>query len=149
MAINSASLIFDLFCNATKGWDGLKVCGFNQSETIYRAYAWRSPFLLTTARYGELIKMQQFCHQTQFAIESRITQQTKLYGRSTCGCNNNAIFLIEIFSRFNVCRTRCSGLASVTHAKVVTCRHCWHHYILSGWEFRFCLTTVSTIMIVL
>ena len=35
--------------------------------------------------------------EIQFAIQ---TQVTKLYGTSTCGCNNNTIFQKEQFSRF-------------------------------------------------
>ena len=38
--------------------------------------------------------------ETQFAIQSQVTQQTKLFGRSTCGYNNNPVFLKEICSRF-------------------------------------------------
>ena len=35
--------------------------------------------------------------ETQFAIQTQVTQQTKLYGTYTCGCNNNTIFQKGIF----------------------------------------------------
>ena len=37
--------------------------------------------------------------ETQIAIQIRFVKP-KLYGISTCGCNNNTIFQKELFSRF-------------------------------------------------
>ena len=74
---------------------------------------------------------------------------TKLYETSTCGCNNNTIFQNELFSRFLpstyvAWQRRSLGDA----AKVAIWRHGWIQKI-SCLKFRFCITTVSNIMIII
>ena len=70
--------------------------GLNQSETASGKSArvvWRFPCSSPTARDGQVIQRQHFCHRggTICHPESSYVT-TKLYGTSTCGCNNNAIF---------------------------------------------------------
>ena len=73
-----------------------KECGFNQSETAYglcAGIAWRFPCSSATARDGELIKIQHSCHHVDIIRHPNSSYvTTKLYGTSTCGCNNNTIF---------------------------------------------------------
>ena len=134
-----------------------KECGFNLSETacgLCAGIASRFPCLPATARDGELIKMQHSCHHVdtiRHPNSSYVT--TKLYGTSTCGCNNNAIFsesTIFTFPTVDVCRARCpgSGETLVIHAKVERWQHYWIHYF-SFSRFPFCVSTVSNIMIIL
>ena len=71
----------------------LKECGFNKSEkargvckgiVAMRAHNVTFSMLAETARDGELIKMQHFCHHVdtiRHPISSYVT--TKLYGTST------------------------------------------------------------------
>ena len=45
------------------------------------------------ARDGEVIQRQHFCHHGGTICHPKSSYvTTKLYGMSTCGCNNNAIF---------------------------------------------------------
>ena len=60
------------------------------------------------ARDGEVIKRQHFCYQGDTICHPKSGYvTTKLHGRSTCGCNNNAMF---------------SGRAIFTFPTVVVCR---------------------------
>ena len=76
---------------------------------------------------------------------------TKLYGSSTCGCNNNTIFQKELFSCF----------LTSTYARHVglTADKPWRcmpklqdgntdEFIFLCLKFRFCVTTVSNIVII-
>ena len=93
-----------------------KECGFNQSQTacgFCAGIAWRFPCPSTTARYGELVEMQHSCHHVdtiRHPNSSYVT--TKLYGTTTCGCNNNTIFSERTsytFPTFDVRRARWPG----------------------------------------
>ena len=54
-----------------------------------------------TARDGEVIQMQHFCHQGETICHPNSSYViTKLYGTSTCGCNDNTIFQKELLSCF-------------------------------------------------
>ena len=77
-----------------------KECGFNQSR--YSTLLMRDVVhLLTTASDGELIQMQHTCNHKDTICHSNSSYvTTKLYGTSTCGCNNNTIFQRELLSRF-------------------------------------------------
>ena len=99
-----------------------------------------SPCWLTTARDRELIQMQHFCHN----------------GDTICHPNSSYVNVdatimrcIFTFPTVDVCRERWadSVQAFVVHAKVARCQHCWINYF-SCLKFRFCLTTVSNIMII-
>ena len=86
-----------------------KESGFNQSETASGKCArtvLRIPCSPARARDGEVIQRQHLCHHSGticHPTSSYVT--TKLYGTSTCGCNNNAIFFqTEQFSRFLLSR---------------------------------------------
>ena len=52
------------------------------------------------ARDGELMQTQHFCHHGDTICHPNSSLTIKLYGTSTCGCNNNAIFQNELFSDF-------------------------------------------------
>ena len=53
------------------------------------------------ARDGEVIQRQHFCHHGDtICVPKSGYVTTKLHGTSTCGCNNNAMFSAELFSRF-------------------------------------------------
>ena len=99
-----------------------------------------SPCWLTTARDRELIQMQHFCHN----------------GDTICHPNSSYVNVdatimrcIFTFPTVDVCRERRadSVQAFVVHAKVARCQRCWINYF-SCLKFRFCLTTVSNIMII-
>ena len=50
---------------------------------------------------GEVIQRQHFCHHGDTICHPKSGYvTTKLHGTSTCGCNNNAMFQAELFSRF-------------------------------------------------
>ena len=134
-----------------------KDCGFNQPETacgLCAGIAWRFPCLPTMASDGELIKMQHSCHhvdEIRHPNSSYIT--TKLYGTSTCRCNNNTIFserTIFTFPTVDVCRARWPGSdeALAIRDKVERWQHCWINYF-SCSRFPFCPSTVSNIMIII
>ena len=106
----------------------------------YSGYAWRSPYLLTTARYDKLTKMQHFCNHGYAIYDPNAT--TKLYAKSACGCNNNMPFR-KTYVHVSYSRT-CypdSGQALAMYAKVLRWRHRWIHYF-SCLKCRFCLNTV-------
>ena len=53
------------------------------------------------ARDGEVIQRQNcYHHGDTICLPKSGYVTTKLYGTSTCGCNNNACFQAELFSRF-------------------------------------------------
>ena len=136
-----------------------KECGFNQSETacgLWAGIAWRFPCSPTTARDGELIQMRTAFlssrrHIVRHPNSNYVT--TKLYGASTCGSNNIAIFserTIFTFPTVAVCRG-CwagSGEALMIHTKVEIWQPGWIHYFLCS-RLPPCLSTRSNIMIIL
>ena len=73
-----------------------KESGFNQSVAasgMCARKAWRFPGSIATVRDGKLVQMPHSCHHVEtirHPNSSYVT--TKLYGASTCGCNNNTIF---------------------------------------------------------
>ena len=69
----------------------------NQKELA--AYArTRFPCLPAVVRNGELIKMQHSCDRIDIIRHPNSSYvTTKLYGTSTCGCNNNTIFSERTF----------------------------------------------------
>ena len=55
--------------------------------------AWRFPGSIATMRYAKLVQRPHSCYHVEtirHPNSSYVT--TKLYGTSTCGCNNNTIF---------------------------------------------------------
>ena len=79
-----------------------KEFAFIQSETacgLCTGLAWRFPGLSATARDGKFIQMPHSCHHVE-TIRHRNSSYvtTKLYGTSTCGCNNNTIFSKRVIS---------------------------------------------------
>ena len=78
--------------------------GFNQSATASNKCArmvWRFPCSSATARDGEVIQRQHFRHHGGTICHPKSSYvTTKLYGTSTCGCNNNAFFFRQ--SNFHV-----------------------------------------------
>ena len=87
-----------------------KESGFNQSVAASSMCA-RIPGSIATMRDGKLVvKMPHSCHHVEtirHPNSSYVT--TKLYGTSTCGCNNNTIFskrAILTFLTVDVCRAR-------------------------------------------
>ncbi len=132
-----------------------KESGFNQSETAsgwYACLAWRFPCSSATARDGEVIQRQHFCHHGGTICHPKTSYvTTKLHGTSTCGCNNNAIFsdrAIFTFPTVAVCRPRKTGRgkALAVGAKLARWQRRWSHYV-SSLQIRFRLSTVSNIMI--
>ncbi len=99
-----------------------KECGFIQSEKycgLCAGIAWRFPCSPATARDDELIEMQHSCHHIDIIRHpnsSYIT--TKLYGITTCGCNNNMFFSERTIVTFPT-------VALMIHAKVERWQHCW------------------------
>ena len=90
-----------------------KESGFNQSVAasgICARKARRFPGSIATMRDGKFVQMPHFCHHVEtirHPNSSYVT--TKLYGTSTCGCNNYAIFskrAILTFLTVDVCRAR-------------------------------------------
>ena len=88
-----------------------KESGFNQSETGSGKCArivWLFPCSSATVRDGEVLQRQPFCHHRGTICHPKSSYvTTKLYGTSTCGCNNNAIFsdrAIFTFPTIAVCR---------------------------------------------
>ena len=84
---------------------------FNQSVAasgMCAHKAWRFPGSIPTMRDGKLVQMPHSCHHVEtirHPNSSYVT--TKLYGTSTCGCNNNMIFskiAILTFPTVDVCR---------------------------------------------
>ena len=103
-----------------------KECGFNQSETacgLCARIAWRFPYSPAMPRDGELIEMQHSClHVDIIRHPNSSYVTTKLYGTSTCGCNNNTIFSegpISTFPTVDVCQAHWpgSGEALVIHCQ--------------------------------
>ncbi len=86
-----------------------KESGFNQSVAasgMCARKAWRFPGSIATMRDGKLVQMPHFCYHVEtirHPNSSYVT--TKVYGTSTCGCNNNTIFKKK--SYFNVSYRRC------------------------------------------
>ena len=85
--------------------------------------------LLATARYGELIKMQHSCYHVDIILHANSSYvTTKLYGTSTCRCNNNTIFSERAIFTFptDVCWPRWpgSGEALMIHAIVEKWQYC-------------------------
>ena len=80
--------------------------------------------------------------ETLFAIQTHDKPTARLYGKSACGCNNNAVTQKELFSDVDVCRARWpgSGHASVTFANVAIWRHVKsnirvkYHEIVAWWS---------------
>ena len=74
-----------------------KESGFNQSVAasgMCARKAWRFSGSIATTRDGKLVQMPHSCYHVEtirHPNSSYVT--TKLYGTSTCGCNNNTIFL--------------------------------------------------------
>ena len=128
--------------------------GFNQSEStcgLFASLAWRFRGSPATTRDGKLIQMPHSCHHVETIHHPNASYlTTKLYGTSTCGCNNNTIFSTTKKSYFNVSYRRCMPRtlawrrAGLSHA----CQS-GNMAMLSCLKFRFCLSTVSTIMIIL
>ena len=90
-----------------------KESGFNQSETASGKFAHvvcRFPCSSATARDGEVIQRQHFCHHGGTICHPKSSYvTTKLYGTYRCGCNNNGIFsdrAIFTFPTVTVCRPR-------------------------------------------
>ena len=111
---------------------------FNNSPAVGKCAhkVWRFPCSPATARYGEVIQRQYFCHHggtiCRHPKSSYVT--TKLYGTSTCGCNIVIMryFQTEPFSRFlpspyagHVGR----GKALAVGARVARWYRCWIHYL--------------------
>ena len=84
-----------------------KESGFNQSVAASGMCA-RFPGSIATMRDGKLVQMPHSCYHVEnirHPNSSYVT--TKLYGTSTCGCNNNTIFskrAILMFLTVDVCR---------------------------------------------
>ena len=85
-----------------------KESGFNKCKCA-RVVS-RFPCSSATARDGEVIQRQHFCHHGGTICHPKSScVTTKLYGTSTCGCNNNAVFsnkAIFTFPTVAVCRPR-------------------------------------------
>ena len=90
-----------------------KESGFNQSVAASgMSHAKRDVFpgSIATLRDGKLVQMPHSSHHVEtirHPNSSYVT--TKLYGTSTCGCNNNTIFskiAILTFVTVDVCRAR-------------------------------------------
>ena len=85
-----------------------KQSGFNRSVAASGMCA--LPGSIATMRYGKLVQMPHSCYHVEtirHPNSSYVT--TKLYGSSTCGFNNNTIFLkraILAFLTVDVCRAR-------------------------------------------
>ncbi len=73
-----------------------KDSGFNKSVAasgMCARKAWRFPGSIATVRDGKLVQMPHSSHHVEtirHPNSSYVT--TKLYGTSTCGCNNDTIF---------------------------------------------------------
>ncbi len=86
-----------------------KESGFNQSVAasgMCARKAWRFPGSIATMRDGKLVQMPHSCYHIEtirHPNSSYVT--TKLYGTSTCGCNNNTIFFKK--SYFKIYYRRC------------------------------------------
>ena len=88
-----------------------KESGFNQSVAASGMCARKAshfPGSIATMRNGKLVQVPHSCHHVEtirHPNSSYVT--TKLYGTSTCGCNNNKIFskrAILAFLTVDVCR---------------------------------------------
>ena len=86
-----------------------KESGFNQSVAASGMCARKGVTFsgsIATMRDGKLVQMPHSCYHVEtirHPNSSYVT--TKLYGTSTCGCNNNTIFSQK--SYFNVSYRRC------------------------------------------
>ena len=72
-----------------------KESGFNQSVAASGMCARKARFRgsIVTIRDGKLLKMPHSCHHVETICHPNSSYvTTKLYGMSTCGCNNNTIF---------------------------------------------------------
>ncbi len=128
-----------------------KECGFNQSETascLCTHEAWRFRCSPAMARDGELIQTQSFCHHSDTICHPNSSYvTTKLYETSASGCNNNTIFQNDLFSRFLPSTYVAWQRRSLGDtAKVARCQHQWINHF-SCLKFRFCVTTVSNIIV--
>ena len=88
--------------------------------------------------------MQYFCHHTICHPNSSYVT-TKLYETLACGCNNNTIFQNELFSRFLPSTYVAWQRRSLGDAAEVAR---WWIYHFSCLKSRFCVTTMSNIMII-
>ena len=144
--------MINLQCYQRLRWSPKSADSSNQKQiAAYARKARRFPCLPATARDGELINMHHSYHHVdtrRHPNSSYVT--TKLYGTSTCGCNNNTIVsesAICMLPTVDVCRARWpgSGEALLIHAKLERWRHCGILYI-SCSKLRFYLSIVSNIM---
>ena len=129
-----------------------KQWGFNQSETascLCVRVAWRFRCSPAMARDGELIQTQYFCHHADTICHPNSSYgTTKLYETSACGCNNNTIFQNVLFSRFLPSKyVAWQGWSLGGDVKIAWWRNWWINNF-SCLKFRFCVTTVSNIMII-
>ncbi len=90
-----------------------KESGFNQSVAAYgmcARKARRFPGFILTMSDGKLVQMPHSCYHVETIRNPNSSYvTTKLYGMSTCECNNNTIFskrAILTFLRVDVCRAR-------------------------------------------
>ena len=130
-----------------------KECGFNQSQTASCLCArdvWRFGCPPAMARDGELIQTQDFCHHADTIWHPNSSYvATKLYETLACGCNNNTIFQNELFLRFLPSTYVAWQRRSLSDAAKVA--RWWHRLIhhFSCLKFRFWVTTMSNITIIL
>ena len=90
-----------------------KESGFDQSVAasgMCARKAWCFPGSIATMRDGKLVQMPHSCYHAETICHPNSSYvTTKLYGTSTCGCNNNTIFskrAMLTFLTVGVCRAR-------------------------------------------
>ena len=129
-----------------------KECGFNQSETascLRACVSWRFWCSPAMSGDGELIQTQYFCHHASHNFPRKRYVTTKLDKMSACECTNNTIFQNEVFSSFLPSTyVTCQRRSICDATKVARWRHWWIHHF-SCLQLRFCITTVSNIMVIL
>ena len=143
-------------CKRRLTWAPKRVDSTNQKRLPANVHAHRDVFQARLP-WQEMVKLNKgsifVITETKFAIQSQVMQQPNCTERLHVDATIMRYFQTELFSSLlpstyvgHVNLAAAKALA--VHAKLERWQHCWIHYS-SCLKVRFCVTTVSNIMIIL